>query len=650
MMKRQGINAIGLNHKSRTRFLFIEGGSNPRKVNINNFISSVTSSTKNNFIINIPLANKRFQRFQGFKKIIELLLNSKLQYNISIRQKYREYLIQIAPEIYSKNNVTISNLADSIILAVVRRISRESHHSALLIDNSARFVLELLKNQFSSKYSSITFVIPNLDRWDRPSLRIINRINRLNNKININWIAFTSYKEQLKARIDTVFAKRIISSRLIFLKHFKDIQPNSKVIDFVSRKNAKSNYLLDLTKENVNINLNEVAEDLAFQNYERVYLALSNTLEGSIDKELQSKVYRLVALADASRGDFKEAYKLLSKAYSLTSSATFKAHLKYLQGLICTKRYYDLNAAKKEYSQGLRCLKLIQPDQTVLLEKAWLLNGQALIHALRAKSLVGNRAEKEIQKSFDLEIKAYKIAKRYKGSNFSYLRHNLLANITFLLEINQQYDQAIRFWQKAFERYLAIESPSFEVAFNTRLGLLQCKAGYMSKSLSTLKRAIKACHRIKDPFYEERIYYVLGYTQYKAGLFNRSLKSFIKGMKITANLREWTNFTDHLNGALWNAALINNRNLFVEFVRLAIGIPEASVADLESYKKLKIESNKLGLVEVLNKSGAKLRIPEPKLSSYIPSVDLEGTPSQDLNRYLVSDKRHNLTKSIFTRN
>ena len=32
-----------------------------------------------------------------------------------------------------------------------------------------------------------------------------------------------------------------------------------------------------------------------------------------------------------------------------------------------------------------------------------------------------------------------------------------------------------------------------------------------------------------------------------------------------------------------------------------------------------------------------LRPPSPKLPSYIPSIDLEGAPSTDLNRYLVAD-------------
>jgi hypothetical protein len=41
------------------------------------------------------------------------------------------------------------------------------------------------------------------------------------------------------------------------------------------------------------------------------------------------------------------------------------------------------------------------------------------------------------------------------------------------------------------------------------------------------------------------------------------------------------------------------------------------------------------LVGDLTAAGLPRPVPSPKLRAYIPGVDLEGTPSRDLNRYLV---------------
>lgn len=633
----------------KCKFFFLKGSYNPSSAKINNIIKSLFS-TKKNLIVSVPLENGEFKKFNGFKALITLLLPFVSNNQVTLLKKYKEYLLQIVPEVYGRHSKSTTNLADSIILAVVRRISRESHHSALLIDSAARFTLELLERHILPKYSTITFLLPDFDNWDRPSLRILNRINKLSMKNNINWVAFTTYIDNVQNKGNNELIQKFIDSRILFLEYFKSVQGYAKLINLPIEK-AERGSLLDLGDKNTTINIHEVGEDLAFQNYERVYLVLKNVLENLKDKEVQSQVYRLIALADASRGDFQGAYSFLSKAYTVTNQATLRAHLKYLQGLICTKRYYDLDRAGEHYNEGLECLqrgKLGKSNKAFLLEKAWLLNGQALIHALRAKSLSGKKVQEEIKKSFSLEIEAYKIAKIGKGPNFSYLRHNLLANITFLLEINLQYNQAIVFWRKAFERYLASENPSFEVAFNTRLGLLQFKAGKTSESLSSLDKALKACGKIKDPFYQERIYYALGYVQYKTDLFSKSLESFVKGLEITFNLREWTNFFGHLNGALYSSALMKDKKLFMELHEFGIGVSDGIGVSKYKYLKKKFDSSDLS--RVLQKAKIELMPPEPKLSSYIPSVDLEGAPAQDLNRYLVDEKRHALNKNIFTKN
>ena len=389
--------------------------------------------------------------------------------------------------------------------------------------------------------------------------------------------------------------------------------------------------------------MKDAAEELAFQNYERVYVILEPLFRNSkIDKELQAQVYRLVALTDASRGDYAQAYRLLSIAYGMTKLATYKAHIKYLQGLIQTKRYYDLKAAEKDYETGLRCLgKKSNRDRQSLLENAWLLNGQALVRSLRAKNLSKKDASKELEKALTLEIQAFNIAKGKVGADFAYLRYNLLANITFLLEITKQYNNAIKFWTKSFEQYLISKDSSFEIAYYTRLGLLKFKEGLVKSSIEELNKALKSSVSIHDSFYQERVLYSIAFIELNEKKFNESLSHFKKGLEITRDLQEMSSFYMHLCGALWNAAYLNDNRLFWDTVSLGLKlvVNEHHKTLLNSLKKSAKDKN---LINLLKNNDMEIPLPSPKLPSYIPSIDLEGTPSQDINRYLLSENKKSL--------
>lgn len=614
-----------------------------------NKLDNFINPPENSLVINILINDLNFYRFRSFEKLCYSLLERiSKEKRLPIIKRYEKYIGSTFSDLFGKKRTKSSSVGESIVSAVVRRISRESHHYALFIDKAARFMIELVNELSSSKYLQMYIVLNDFNNWDRPSLRIVNRFNVLNESYPVTWIALDNEIEDNLFTNNPMLYKRLQYVRRQFFSQFLRIQP--KVTDGLYNPQGQANVVvkypikkLSLEKKFLRDSMRNAAEELAFQNYERVYVILEPLFRNLIDNELQAQVYRLVALTDASRGDYSLAYKLLSKAYRTTKLETYKAHIKYLQGLIHTKRYYDLKAAGQDYEMGMNHLgKATHKNHQFLLEKAWLLNGQALVHSLRAKSLSKKAASRELEKGLSLEIQAFNIAKGKRGPDFAYLRYNLLANITFLLEITKQYDKAIEFWTKSFEQYLISKDPSFEIAYYTRLGLLEFKEGLVKNSIEKLKKALKSSVSIQDPFYEERVLYAIAFIQLHEKQFSESLFYFKKGLTITKDLREMSSFYMHLHGVLWNAAYLNDNKLFWDIIDFGLKflVDEHHKTLLNSLKKNIKDKN---LINILKNNDMELPLPSPKLPSYIPSIDLEGTPSQDINRYLLSENKKSLS-------
>src|SRR5439155_12135650 len=80
------------------------------------------------------------------------------------------------------------------------------------------------------------------------------------------------------------------------------------------------------------------------------------TLDRAGDAEQEAQTRRLLGIAHAQLDDFSAAGRELERAAELTDNCAFAAHLHYLQGLIDSKRSYDLDAADAHYARGLAVL------------------------------------------------------------------------------------------------------------------------------------------------------------------------------------------------------------------------------------------------------------------------------------------------------
>jgi tetratricopeptide (TPR) repeat protein len=532
--------------------------------------------------------------------------------------------------------VGMSYLAEAVTFAVTRRISRESHQAALIIDRVARTLLQV-RRRCPTFAGGLALVIQDLHAWDRPSLRCLYRFVLLAEPADrLSVVAFgarpapatSGAGDDPRVRIDparTRFLDRLAATGVV----------RSLALSALGAGPVPPGPDAEEVPEDYRDLLLVLGDALVFQNYERVYHLARYALERAADAEQEAQARRLIAIADAQLDDFEAAAEGLRRAAELTADPAFAAHLHYLQGLIATKRQYNLDAADDYYARGLAVLGEPRDDEDVerRVERAWLHNGQALVKTLRAKALPDPAAREPLMAAaFDLELRAFALVRGVPGAAPAYLRHNLMANLTFLLEISRRFDDAVRFWSRAFEAYLASDSREFQVAFDARLGLLLFKAGQREQGIELLEKARAVCQETRDGFGEEELCLKLGYAYGATGDHERAYHAYRDGLRIAHGLREADICLDALAGMAWSLAdLADAEGLAALRAAIVEALPATALAD----QLRTLPPAPADLPASLAEAGVRRPMPSPKLRAYIPGVDLEGTPSQDLNRYLV---------------
>lgn len=550
-------------------------------------------------------------------------------------------LLRIDP--YQVKDIGVGHLAESVTFAITRRISRESHEAAIIIDRVARTLLEV-RRRCASYATGLTLVIPGLERWDRPSLRCLYRavlLARADDRFSV--LATTGPLREYDSAPPGDPWSRIGPARARFLAQLRSTGV-VRSIDFPELSvEAEQPTPVEPTSHDDQDDqparfrrvLLSMGNGLVMQNYERVFLLARQALRIAADDEQHAQVRRLIGIADVQLENFAAGTEELGRAAELTTDPAFAAHLHYLRGLIETKRSYDLDGAATHYGQGLAVLDSAQPDQRNAecdLERAWLYNGQALVCALRAKAEThSGKREKLLTEAFNLEFDAFAKVRTVRGAAQAYLRHNLMANITFLLEISHRFDEAVKFWGGAFEHYLASDSQRFRAAYDTRLGLLLAKAGRPDEGVEILVSARMTCAASGDRFGEEELCLKLGYAYTVAGKPALAYEAYRAGLRLAHELREADICVDALAGMLCCLGILEAHEEFATLRDTVIrALPGTVLAG-----QLRALAEDLDPARALAAAGVRLPSPSPKQRAYIPSVDLEGRPSQDLNRYLV---------------
>lgn len=570
----------------------------------------------------VAAPSAQFETFSSVRGLAGLLLEVAEREALGLVEPERE-LAQALLRHGAEAVTPVARIAESITFAVTRRISRESHHSALLLDRLARLLLAVVR-ECPSLRRGVTVVVPDLERWDRPSVRLLYRLVALAEEDDpLTLVALAPYWRKDPADGRVAWARAIFLAHLCALPTVRAVEleePSPPALAIEQPQLASTGAVLV-----------EIGAALAHQNYERVYLLCGQLGSRAETAAERAEAHRLTAIAHAQLGDYDAALAELAHARRLADDPRLRAHLSYLSGLVSTKRTYDLPRAKRHYARGLRELEgLDTSDSGVRLERAWLLNGQALVATIGAKAAEPAERERLFEAAFGLELEAYELARGIRTPAGSYLRHNLLANITFLLEIARRYEQALEFWSRAFERYLASDSPGFQTMFDYRLGVLLFRLGRNEDALEALARVRSSCRVQHDPFTEEKVCLAEAHLAFTAGALDEALARHGEGAQLAVRLRDRGAYRLHLAGLLWAAARSGDSSRFAR-VAAAVADDPVGAALLDGARLDGLDPER-----ALEEAGVTQPVPSPKVSPYVPSVDLEGSPDMDLNRYLVS--------------
>lgn len=520
-------------------------------------------------------------------------------------------------------------IGDSVTFAVTRRVSRESHHYAGVIDAYGQAVAEIA----ALSPGGLAVVVPDLDRWDRPSIRALYRA-----------ALFMATSRSARGAIVAASATDVgavgrelrdaADARLEFLGSLAG-RPGVRLHRDGPVTHQPPKWRLEPGRWERERIFAEIGRALAYQNYERVYLLCDAGLRLARDDNARADLHRLVSIAHAQRGAIASAQRELAYALQLASRPDVRAHLWYLRGLLHTKRDYNLEEASAAYAQGLAAIEDADGGTpTIALERAWLSNGQALVEALRARNTSDSAAATvHLARAFELELLACRLAKGITSSAGSYLRHNLLANLTFLLEISGRHSQAITFWTRSFDRYLAAESPSFQAVFDYRLAVLLGRVGRYGEARQRLASVRRFCAAQRDPFYEHNVCLAMAFFAGREGAHEEAAELYRAAAELSSRVRNRDGYCQALSGMLLSLADAGDREgLAAAHARLHDDPPAAALAAaLPVGEPVELEHPSA----FLRQHGLAPPAPAPKLSPYLPGIDLEGTPSRDLNRFLV---------------
>lgn len=500
-------------------------------------------------------------------------------------------------------------MTDPVTYTVMRRISRESVYTAQAIVAAATLINEILARRLGIKIAYVC----NVDRLDRPSLKVLARAMLLLRPDQPFVWAWQSTSDP-RAGAQPGSCDPYLNSRAAFLKQLVGIiEPTLHRLPAVCE-------LVRPTGHGGSISAYEVRIALVMQNYDACFLWSDHMLTAS-DPIAAEEGHRLAGLALTNISLFGDALAVWRAAENLTSDHCRRAHLCYLQGLVEAKRRYDLAMSNAHYLRGLEELRKGAYKATssdLGLEHAWLLNGLALNHAVGWR-----RAPNETthyREAFGMEQQAFALIRDGVEPERLYLRFNLLANLSFLLEMSGRYDLAIDTLSRAFDIDLesSWSAQRLQSTLAYRIGVLHYRAGEFDHALAWLERAIEQDKILALWATRERILRAIGTAALYSKRVEQAEATFREGLNICREERSAEGVREHGRGL---AATLLSQGKLARARELVAMLREEDGISLSSEP-------------TLNEEALRPSPPSPKLPAYIPEIDLEGIPVIDLNRFL----------------
>lgn len=589
-------------------------------------------------VITVPPPSAGFENLCGFDAVMDILCDRVRIHCPEVLESHSRVLELFLSSRRAEQIGRLVPISEAAALGTTRRVSRESHTAALWIDEAARFVVAAVRAIATNggAPACAALDISGIDLWDRPSLRILHRAVVLGDDDPALWARGTvrppaTGQAAGTAEPRTQFLAALAARPTVVVCGSRLSREDALSADRASGRAtppAVANSVREALKAGPDTLLKLIGSALALQNFERAHLLINGARTVTDDMELAAQLMRLSAICHAQAWHIDEALDELVRAIAISRRPEVIGHLYYLRGLIATKRHYDLDTAAKHYLAAMDVLNQASPDSAeCLVEKAWLHNGLGLAAAMRAREVAaGPERDRCYAEAFDHEFSAFRLIHRLPGMSAFYLRYNLGYNLSFLLEITGRYQEARDFLTSVSSVLLAAKRADFGALYKYAIGIMELKSGDTDAATRTLGEAAELAHALRDPFYLERMTAAAGYAAHQANDHATAFAQYLEGAHIARWLRDEAAFRQQLSGVLWSAAL-GGLQLNAELLAAADAwFPDA----VKAFRA----GDALAGMTVLEAVGAAIPVPSSKLPSFIPIIDLEGTPQRDLNRFL----------------
>jgi hypothetical protein len=511
----------------------------------------------------------------------------------------QEFARRLSSLIDSVRSVTIGDeldpmvkfMADSVSLAVLRRISRESVYTAGLIDQAAK----LLNLAFRSIECTHQIHLMYIEDLDRLTLKILARcvLTQLaNDRFQWCWHFRSDPREEIVGLKDHELARKQLLAGL--QKALNPVIVSTGVLP-----NDGNQIVVSVTDF-------DICCALVLQDYESCLRWICSGMD------LNPWQLRISAIAMINLGWRDAAQNALFLAERDSLKVAEKAHLCYLQGLIEAKRSYRLNESDAHYLRGLSIVDRSQADGSesdeIRIERAWLNNGLALNDVLRFRS--DTSLSYRLKDAFRRLEMAFNLVREIDSNQAVYLRYNLLANMAFLMEIGERWEVAISLMEQVFAIEMGhtfSDKGKWDASLSYRLGLLYLGAGDHEKCKQWLERSLSGTTD-ESWFLRERVLRGVVVAAFKRGDHSSVLAAANEGFELCIANRSF-------DGTVWHGTSLS------KLFRL--------LNDTQNYNRIqnRLTDEGIDLPSVE-------RPVSPKLPAYIPELDLEDIPILDLNVYL----------------
>lgn len=523
------------------------------------------------------LAYKLYQQVKRHNN--STLANSYIEFASDLEKVFSYYQNE-------KNNPEYQGPKATIELqAIVFRLSRQHMEKAKTIENISNYFLTYVQYKLET-YKTVKLTIKNAEYIDRPSLMILNRLVNLTN---------TEFKDRLKIvlQINNLALKKMSGQLIVYRQDLFNAVKNSLDLEYNNKDDSLPSSVLDIQHKDLAV-LNAA---LLEQNYELAYIISFKELR--LNKALRfahtSLYHRYLGVVAANLGYYDQAIMHFNDAIKSSSNSVEYYRNIYIKSICYIKRKDDPNFAIKNLEKALTEIKNSEERSNLKFEEGWITNGLCLGETIQALKLPNIEKEKEIEKVFKKEMEVYKIISKEVEYKYIYLKYNILANMAFLLEINKDYKNAIRFWERAFSPMLNSKSIDAEKTLSYRLGIIHIKIGDFEAAQNYLKRSLELSRIEKNSFDSIIILYGLAYHSLSKNNFSLSEKYIQEGLELSKKIGDCSN---------------NKRFL-----------------SLKEYLKKEVKKEELSP-----------EFPSIKLRSYVDFLDLTFKPQRDINKELIKNE------------